>query len=219
MNYRQAPSLYYNEDLKMKNKQNGFTTRSVELETAIMNGCSTVGELKVMLFLTGNAGDGSFKVPEATVLDRCGISERTYDRAKKALKEKGWISCETGKSITVNLDVILGCQVDTPKKEEKIERCQDDTPEKCQVDTPKRCQDDTYNNINNNIINNITKEINENPRSATLHSDISLTPKEAIREEEKEVVYDIDKYKRKIQAKHNNSFILPDGRAITYARA
>ncbi len=44
-----------------------------------------------MLFLTGNADNGSFAIAEATVMSRCGMSETTYKSARKSLVEKGWI--------------------------------------------------------------------------------------------------------------------------------
>lgn len=145
--HSQAPLLYYDKEAKMKNKEKGYTSRSVEVETAIMQGCSTVGELKVMLFLTGNAGDGSFGVAEKTVLDRCGISESTYKTARKKLKEKGWITCVDGVSITVNFDVILGCKVNTPVENKNSEGCKVNTLQGSKVNTPEGCKVNTHNNI------------------------------------------------------------------------
>jgi hypothetical protein len=145
--HSQAPLLFYDKEAKMKNKEKGFTSRSVEVETLIMQGCSTVGELKVMLFLTGNAGDGSFGVAEKTVLDRCGISESTYKTARKKLKEKGWITCVDGVSITVNFDVILGCKVNTPVENNNSEGCKVNTLQGSKVNTPEGCKVNTHNNI------------------------------------------------------------------------
>lgn len=165
-NLLQAPKLYYSQEAKMKGKDKGFTMRSIALEDKIMQESNNVGEVKLMFFLTANAGDGSFGVAEKTVLDRCGMSESTYKRAKKALIEKGWITAVSGKSITVNIEKIMGCQVDTSSKTMGCQNdtllknigCQNDTSMKtmgCQVATPSRyqvatssgCQVETHNNI------------------------------------------------------------------------
>lgn len=51
-----------------------------------------------MFFLTGNADNGSFAVAEKTIMDRCGISETTYKKARKSLVEKGWLIHNVGKN-------------------------------------------------------------------------------------------------------------------------
>jgi DNA-binding FadR family transcriptional regulator len=61
----------------------------------------------LILFLTGNADNGSFAVAEKTVCDRCGFDKSTYRRARQALVAKGWIEHEKGK-ITVLYDAIYG---------------------------------------------------------------------------------------------------------------
>lgn len=65
----------------------GKAIRSHELEMAIFNclGSRDVAAVKFMLFLTGNAADGSFRITEKTVCRRCNISETGYKSARKKL--------------------------------------------------------------------------------------------------------------------------------------
>lgn len=65
-----------------------------------------------MYFLTGNADDGTFSIAEKTVCERCGMTEETYKKARKALIAKRWISHEDGK-IVVNYDEIYKTIGDT----------------------------------------------------------------------------------------------------------
>ena len=68
--------------------------RPHDLETILFNliDSRNVVQLKVMLFLTGNA-EGYSLVQEAT-LKRLGISKDPYYRARKALIDRGWLSME-----------------------------------------------------------------------------------------------------------------------------
>lgn len=86
---------------------NGKAIRSIELENIIFQniGGKCGAQLKLMLFLTGNADDGTFSVATKTVCDRCGMTEETYKKARSALVEKGWIIHEEGK-IIVDYDAI-----------------------------------------------------------------------------------------------------------------
>jgi DNA-binding transcriptional MocR family regulator len=169
-NYQQAPKLYYNKSEKEKGKEKGFTYRSIDFEKALMNGCSNLAELKYMLFLTGNIGDGSFRVSEATLKERTGLSNSSISRARKSLEAKGWITCVEGVSITVNCAAILGSQVDTPSNMGN----QVDTPQGSQVDTPEGCQVDTHNNIINIPIN----KNNLNPPSESSNYSRTAPPEE-----------------------------------------
>lgn len=104
-NYEQAPLLQAIGE-KHRGKL-GKAIRTHELEIAIFNclGDRDIASIKLMLFLTGNAQDGTFHVAEKTVLDRCNISHKSYITARNKLKEKGWIKHENG-SITIIYDKI-----------------------------------------------------------------------------------------------------------------
>lgn len=107
-NYRRAPRLY-SKGQKDRNLKNGRAIRSHDLESKIFCGLNGQcgAQIKLILFLTGNADNGSFAVAEKTVCDRCGFDKSTYQRARKALVEKGWIEHKDGK-ITVLYDAIYG---------------------------------------------------------------------------------------------------------------
>jgi len=63
-----------------------------------------MAQLKIMLFLTGNAE--GFRVAEKTIMSRCNISESGYKTARKKLIEKGWIKLIPGEEIIVNYKAI-----------------------------------------------------------------------------------------------------------------
>ena len=161
-NYLQAPILKsYGE--KSRNNKWGKAIRTHELESIIFRGIpgKCGAQLKLMLFFTGNATDGSFAVAEQTVIDRCGISESTYKKARKALVEKGWIIHNAGSGqnageIIVDYDAIY----------KSAEEFTEDTPIKELEDSPKKSEyppqpdiENTYNNISTNITHNKNRDI------------------------------------------------------------
>ena len=108
-NLEQAPRIKNNGEKKLKNSKNGFAMRPHDLETILFNLIDTrnVVQLKVMLFVTGNA-EGYSLVQEVT-LQRLGISKDSYYKARKALVKRGWLSIEENKDktyIIVNYDKI-----------------------------------------------------------------------------------------------------------------
>lgn len=108
-NLNQAPTLYH-KGKKIRDNNKGTTIIPDELFRGI---CHIVGDrkfamFKLIIFLIGCNGEGKFKVPIATVVDRCSISEASYKSARKGLVEMGWIEHEPGESITVNFDKIYG---------------------------------------------------------------------------------------------------------------
>ena len=160
----QAPILRANGE-KNRDKKWGMAMRTNHLESIIFNGLTGKegAQLKLILFLTGNADNGSFAVPEATVMSRCGMSETTYKSARKKLIEKGWIihkPSENGQQgeIIVDYDAIY-------KSAENIENTPsadiDNTPLNFEY-TSAGVIDNTHNigkniNLNNINLNNINK--------------------------------------------------------------
>lgn len=141
MNTRQAPELRaIGEKYKETNSIKGKAIRTHLLETIIMNGLGDrdMAQLKIMLFLTGNAADADYRVAEKTICDRCNISESGYKKARKALVERGWIKHDKG-SITVDYDAIYASGSNLIADEGFTEN------------TSKGFTENTYNNINNNI--------------------------------------------------------------------
>lgn len=141
-NYNQAPKIKFNGDKNKDTKGWGKAIRTHELEFEIMNGLGDrdMAALKVMLFLTGNAE--GFAVSEATICERCNISEATYKNARTKLKNKGWISHTPGKEIIVNYNNIF-------------KGYSNNTSKGYSDNTPKGYCNNTHNNIRDNINNNI----------------------------------------------------------------
>ena len=154
----QAPILRANGE-KNRDKKWGMAMRTNHLESIIFNGLTGKegAQLKLILFLTGNADNGSFAVAEATVLSRCGMSESTYKNARKALIEKGWIIHKPSQNgqqgeIIVDYDAIYKSAADienTPSADI------DNTPLNFEY-TSAGVIDNTHNSIGKNInLNNI----------------------------------------------------------------
>lgn len=59
-----------------------------------------------MIVLVGTKPD-TFQVSEKWILDRTGLSEDSYKRARKALIDRGWLSLIPGKELTVHFKNIL----------------------------------------------------------------------------------------------------------------
>ena len=164
----QAPILRANGE-KNRDKKWGMAMRTNHLESIIFNGLTGKegAQLKLILFLTGNADNGSFAVPEATVMSRCGMSETTYKSARKKLIEKGWIihkPSENGQQgeIIVDYDAIY----------KSAERDIENTPSPDNEYTPSNSEytsagviENTHNNIEKIISsNNINYNNIKNPK-------------------------------------------------------
>ena len=147
--FNQAPILKSKGE-KNRDSKWGKAIRTHELESIIFNGLSGKqgAQLKLMMFLTGNADNGSFAVAEATVQSRCGMSENTYKMARKSLVEKGWIIHNPSQngvqgSIIVDYDAIY----------KSAARDNENTSSKTE-NTPLGNDENTYNNITENINRN-----------------------------------------------------------------
>lgn len=105
-NLKQAPTLLA-KGQKNRNEKWGKAIRTNELESIIFKNIDGKcgAQLKLILFLTGNADNGSFAIAEKTVCERCGFTAETYKKARKSLIEKGWIIHEDNK-IIVDYDAI-----------------------------------------------------------------------------------------------------------------
>lgn len=158
-NFNQAPILK-SKGQKNRSLKWGYVYRTHELESIIFNGLTGKqgAQIKLILFLTANSGEGNFAVPEATVMKRCGMSETTYKSARKSLVEKGWIIHKPSKNglpgeIIVDYDAIY-------KSAENI----DNTPSSDIENTPSN-SDNTSSGDNDNTHNNISNNINSNNKN------------------------------------------------------
>ena len=110
----QAPRTKFNGDkfskiLNQNRKAWGKAIRPHELESIffrLIDSKNSV-QLKLMLFLTGNA-EGYKLVKDATI-ERLGVSITPYYKARDALKERGWISVKNEGDVSyiiINYDKI-----------------------------------------------------------------------------------------------------------------
>lgn len=120
----EAPVLY-NKGNKQYKGSKWTSIRDVELEQAICCGLgNSSAQLRVMLALTSPAA-GKWKVSTKWLCDYTGLKQQSYDLARKALEQKGWITCVPRKSITINYDAIWR---DYHYQMDKLEAVDDNTP-------------------------------------------------------------------------------------------
>lgn len=150
-NYNQAPAIKYNGEKMKDTKKMGKAIRTHELEMALMCGLGAkdMAQLKIMLFLTGNAE--GFQVAEKTICERCNISESGYKTARKKLEEKGWITLNKSKELVVNYNVIyksLGITENTPLNDnQKSKGYTENTSMRYTEKSPQGYSENTHNNI------------------------------------------------------------------------
>lgn len=112
-----APVLYHEGKSTKDITGNGFGMISHDLYKAIMQQTSGKdGALRsVIIYFLLQKGDGTFFIPEETILDNCNINHGTYIRARNKLKEMGWITHKDGECVIVNIDNIFkGYHHNTP---------------------------------------------------------------------------------------------------------
>lgn len=104
-NTRQAPILIHEGD---KMDSNQFYCIDQTLCETIFNELSgkNGNSLKLIFFLLGNSGTGSFRVAEQTVKNKTGMDKKSYQRARKDLEERGWIRNEKGKIIVLIQNIV-----------------------------------------------------------------------------------------------------------------
>ena len=102
-NFRQAPKLYHSQE---KEKKNTYMLPQKLMDSVFNQLDGKHGnQIKLMTVLLGTAGNGSFAVSEKWICDRTGMDQSNYNRARKALIEKGWLKLENG-HIYVDFDAI-----------------------------------------------------------------------------------------------------------------
>lgn len=94
-NFKQAPKLYHTG----KKHNTIFYQLPQDLMdivfTKLDGKCGN--QIKLMCVLLGTQGNGSFGVSEKWICDRTGMVQQTYNKARKALIDKGWLKLEDGK--------------------------------------------------------------------------------------------------------------------------
>ena len=191
-NYKQAPKLYHNKsDYKYTNYYNLPQNLMDCIFQKLDGKCGN--QIKLMTVLLGTLGDGSFGVSEKWICDRTGMVQQTYNTARKALIERGWLYLEDGKLYVLPSIILYGFpyREDDPALSEKdkkkiredtISHCvnaikkqtpnegkaQDDMVPKAQYEIVSQAQYDiVYNKININNSNKNNKGIDDlSPKGA-----------------------------------------------------
>ena len=141
--YRQAPILYH----LGKKDMSKFYLLPRNLMEPIFNQLNGKqgNQIKLMSLLIGTMGDGSFAITEKWVCDRTGMTQSSYNRARKALIDRGWLRLERG-MLYVDFNAICrpaDYSADMPSEQEA-----------CNDSMKTTCHDSGYNKKrkNKNII-------------------------------------------------------------------
>lgn len=173
-NLKQAPKLYHTG----KKHDTIFYQLPQDLMDIIFTKIDgkSGNQIKLMCVLLGTQGNGSFGVSEKWICDRTGMTQQTYNKARKALIEKGWLKLEDGKLFVLISDIYAqgtssNCVLEN-KNKKIISDCGQDTSSEFKAqsenvskahyeDVPKAHYEDVYNikGINNKIEKNNKKEI------------------------------------------------------------
>ena len=94
-NLRQAPKLYHTG----KKHQGNFYQLPQDLMDIVFDKLDGKcgNQIKLMCVLLGTQGNGTFGVSEKWICDRTGMVQQTYNKARKALIDRGWLKQEDGK--------------------------------------------------------------------------------------------------------------------------
>ena len=183
-NFKQAPKLYHNKaDFKYTNYYNLPQNLMDVIFQKLDGKCGN--QIKLMTVLLGTLGDGSFGVSEKWICDRTGMIQQSYNAARKALIERGWIYLEEGKLYVLPAIIIYGfppykndpnlTDEENKRKQKELRedtnsncvnaikkqmlndgKTQDDIVPKAQFEIVSKAQDDiVYNKINNRNNSNI----------------------------------------------------------------
>lgn len=173
-NLKQAPKLYHTG----KKHDTIFYQLPQDLMDIIFTKIDgkSGNQIKLMCVLLGTQGNGSFGVSEKWICDRTGMTQQTYNKARKALVEKGWLKLEDGKLFVLISDIYAqgtssNCVLEN-KNKKIISDCGQGTSSEFKAqsenvskahyeDVPKAHYEDVYNikGINNKIEKNNKKEI------------------------------------------------------------
>ena len=173
-NLKQAPKLYHTG----KKHDTIFYQLPQDLMDIIFTKIDgkSGNQIKLMCVLLGTQGNGSFGVSEKWICERTGMTQQTYNKARKALIEKGWLKLEDGKLFVLISDIYAqgtssNCVLEN-KNKKIISDCGQGTSSEFKAqsenvskahyeDVPKAHYEDVYNikGINNKIEKNNKKEI------------------------------------------------------------
>lgn len=94
-NLKQAPKLYHTG----KKHQGNFYQLPQDLMDIVFNKIDGKcgNQIKLMCVLLGTQGNGTFGVSEKWICERTGMVQQTYNKARKALIDRGWLKQEDGK--------------------------------------------------------------------------------------------------------------------------
>lgn len=165
-NYRQAPKLYhdksnYNSECYYNLPQELMDCVFTQLDGKCGN------QIKLMVVLLGTLGNGTFGVSEKWVCERTGMVQQTYNTARKALVERGWIYLEDGMMFVLPKIIKYGFHYPEGATKEEMAAIREGTISNCVNDikkanglmtkahyeiVPQAQYEIVYNKINNKVM-------------------------------------------------------------------
>ena len=82
-----------------------YSKRDRDLERAIFNCLTNVGEIKLMLFYTSYQHMKNYRPAEKTIREYVNMSHDCFSRNRSNLQKKGWITIDKG-VLTINYEKI-----------------------------------------------------------------------------------------------------------------
>lgn len=109
-NYRKAPKLVHTGKKDSGNK--AFISIPQDLLSKVFNGLqgNNGNCIKLMVWLLGTIGNKTFGISEKWITESCGFSQPAYIRARKILREMGWLELKN-RVLYVNINAIRGKEV------------------------------------------------------------------------------------------------------------
>lgn len=106
----QAPSLHHIGAKEQDNPTGQFYQIPQRLGDILFNELgNSSAQLRIMLVLCGTK-EGFF-ISEKWICERTGLMRQSYERAKKELEKKGWLSHSVYSTINVHYDKIYACEI------------------------------------------------------------------------------------------------------------
>lgn len=105
-NYNQAPILKF--DIPKEKGTNYYELPQKLMDIIFKKLGNSSAQLKIMIVLIGTKP--GFAVSEQWMLERTGLSQPSYIKARKALIDIGWITLEKRETIKVNFEAISTTQ-------------------------------------------------------------------------------------------------------------
>lgn len=103
--FKQAPLLYHNKEAYSFGNFYQIPQAVADKIFQKLDGRNG-SQMKIMLVLLGTIGNGTFRVTEKWILERTGLQQPAYVRARGELIRKGWLVLDAG-CLAIDIGAIM----------------------------------------------------------------------------------------------------------------